>query len=91
MPVPSALKMVEKATEKREEQKLWDLWLALYPDMIIPRPMAKGPALKFESFERFSSRLKAPTVSARSAEEILAEAEEIHRRIAESKEEDVSP
>jgi hypothetical protein len=71
--------LIAKAEEKREEEKAWQMWVQLYPNMIIPRPFAKDPALKFIPFSDFYKKMTQP-ISQRPAEDILKEAEEIRKR-----------
>jgi hypothetical protein len=68
--------LILKAYEKREEEKAWQMWLTLYPNMKTR-----------ESFIPFKEFYKKQTqqISKRPAEEILAEAEEITERINNQK------
>jgi len=44
---------LKKCLEKEQENKYWQMYLALYPHMIIPNAFSKNPVLKMVSFEDF--------------------------------------
>lgn len=52
-PVTVVSRLLRKAARKREEQKAWDMWLSVYPHMVVPAPMADKPAIKFLPFSKF--------------------------------------
>lgn len=60
--------LINKAFEKREERKAWDMWLTLYPNMNEE---------KFMPFSEFHDLLTGKNLSTKSKEEIIAECEEI--------------
>ena len=62
--------MINKAIEKRNEQKDWDIWLSIYPDM------DKDTYIPFEKFR--SKAVKVSRVT-ESTEEIIARAEELRK------------
>ena len=67
------------ALEKREEGKAWEMWLALYPHMIIPQPGAKKPMLKFQPFSKFYEGQSKPHDEL-TAEQIIVKFEDIKNR-----------
>ena len=74
--------MLQKASEKEQEDRAWQQWLTLYPHMTIPSPHTKGnkPIMTFNPFSEFYRKITAK-VSERPAEEILEEAREIRRAV----------
>jgi hypothetical protein len=62
--------MYLKAVEKREEQKLWDIWISKLPSM---------NAKNYQSFEQFKRKIMKPkiTQSTKTVEEQIKEAERI--------------
>lgn len=92
MPFYQAVKQIEKAREKTIEDKVWEMWLSVYPDMTIPKNKIQEnnkvylkPYIDFISFTDFLNKVQKPKLSKRPAEEILAEAENIKQRINERK------
>lgn len=65
--------LFELALEHREEEKAWQMWLMKYQHMTDKN---------FIPFSQFYTKATQAQPSKRSAEEILAEAEEIRRRAA---------
>lgn len=65
--------------KKKQEQRAWEMWIALYPDMIVPRPLYKEPALRFVPFSEFYDKQTArpQSVTSKTKEEILADADMI--------------
>lgn len=84
MDIEDFLKLIAKALEKQREQKAWEMWMALYPSMIIPQPLQKEPFIEFVSFGKFYERMKTP-VKQETAQEILAKVEEIRKLVRPSK------
>ena len=60
--------LINKAFEKREERKAWDMWLTLYPNM---------DKETFMPFSEFHEMLTEKNISMKTKEEILSECEEI--------------
>lgn len=92
MPFYQAIKQVQKAKEKTIEDKAWDMWLSFYPDMTIPKnryqennKVYQKPYIEFINFTDFLEKVKKPKLSQRTAEEILAEAEEIKMKVNKRK------
>ncbi|WP_132371562.1 hypothetical protein [Melghiribacillus thermohalophilus] len=54
--------MLIKAFKKQEEKRAWDMWIQLYPEMLLPHPMGKEPRMKFISFEEFLKKVTKPEV-----------------------------
>lgn len=73
MDFEDGFELILKAFEKREEEKAWQMWLTLYPNMTKE---------KFMSFSEYYQKLRQP-ISTRSTEEILAEVEEIRKALKE--------
>ena len=70
------------AINRREEQKAWEMWLALYPSMVVPQPGAKQPSVKFQPFSKFLAKAQGvqPKNPELTAEEIIAKYEEVRKR-----------
>jgi hypothetical protein len=66
--------LITKAVEKREERKAWEMWLMKYQHM---------DENSFVPFSQFYKNSRKQTISKRSAEEMIAEAEEIRKRVRE--------
>lgn len=89
MPFLDGLKMIAKIREKEFENKAWEMWLSLYPDMVLPRKKVQKnkrvyhePLIDFMSFDDFLRRTKQPeVVSKRPVADILQEAEQIQNKI----------
>lgn len=81
-PVSIVARLMLKALEKREENKAWGMWLALYPHMHIPQALSEKPPLKFIPFSEFHKQQVAPVAVKEelSAEEIVIKFEEVKRR-----------
>jgi hypothetical protein len=62
--------MYDKALEKREDQKIWEIWLARIPNMDAKNNI---------SFEQFKRKLMRPKISqpTMTVEEQIKEAERI--------------
>ena len=75
--VEDGLLIIEKAKEKREEQKAWGMWLVKYQNMDKDN---------FIPFSEFYKKATTPAyVSKRSVEDILKDAQEIQNKIKASK------
>lgn len=74
--------MLLAAVQKREEGRAWEMWLALYPLMIVPQPGEKQPRIKFQPFSTFLKKIQGPPLKAdeRTPEEIIAKFEGIRKR-----------
>ena len=79
-PIPMVRRLLITALEKREEGKAWEMWLALYPHMILPQPGAKRPPLKFIPFSKFYEGQSAPRNDELTAEQIIVKFEDIKNR-----------
>src|SRR5690606_13564439 len=63
LPLSRITRLIVSAVKQREEERAWDLWSRLYPEMVLPHPLGgKEPRLKFISFDEFMRRLTAPKV-----------------------------
>ncbi|MCI3922487.1 hypothetical protein MO973_19840 [Paenibacillus sp. TRM 82003] len=79
--------------EKIVEEKAWEMWISIYPDMVVPRNKVHRdnkvhfePLLKHVPFHEYLERIRKPKViSKRPAKDILAEAEEIQKQILDKK------
>ena len=80
--IPVVKRLLLKAIGQREEQKAWDMWLVLYPHMILPQPGAKKPMLKFQPFSKFLGKLRGPQTENTdlTTEEIIAKFEDVRKR-----------
>jgi hypothetical protein len=81
--VEDFLKLAAKAVEKQVEERVWQEWLAVYPDMVVPRPGSKKPPLQFISFNKYLARLKSPKMraSTKTNEEIAAQTARIRAKL----------
>lgn len=70
--------LLNKGLEKREEEKEWAMWLALYPYM------NEKTYISFEDHLKRQRQPKAPT-RVRPADEILAEADRIRKAVEKRK------
>lgn len=72
------------AVRSREERKAWQLWLALYPYMVVPSAYTREgtPLLKFVPFARFWDDLagRPAALPELTAEEIIARFEPIKEK-----------
>ncbi|WP_036939441.1 hypothetical protein [Pseudobacteroides cellulosolvens] len=67
------IKIINKAEEKREEEKAWQMWLTKFPHMT---------SKTFIPFSSFFKKAREPQeLIKRSAEEILQEAKEIRKEL----------
>jgi hypothetical protein len=75
------IKLINKAIEKRSEQREWDMWISVYPDM---------DKKTFISFEKFKNKIYAPkqTQNVLTKNEIIEKSEEI-RKLHQGKHEGV--
>ena len=62
-----------------QEDRAWQMWLQIYPDMIIPQPMSKNPAIQFIPFSEFLKSVTIKHVSQKPKEEILKDVENIRK------------
>lgn len=85
--VEDFLRLAAKAFEKREEERAWQEWLAVYPDMVVPRPGSKKPSLQFISFRKYLARMKSPKaqISTKTNEEIAAQTARIRAKLKAKK------
>lgn len=71
LPVGRVTRLLIKAFEKREKEKVeksaWDMWISLYPDMVLPHPLAKKPRLEFIPFSQFLDRVTNPEKAKKEA------------------------
>jgi len=74
LPWTDGIELINKAIEKRNEQRDWDMWISIYPTM---------DKKSFISFEKFRSKKQVVSVmhckKHISAEEIIEKAEEIRK------------
>ena len=72
------------AQRRREERQAWQLWLALYPYMVVPSAYTREgtPLLKFVPFARFCDQLtrRADSEPELTAEAIIARFEAVKAR-----------
>ncbi|MDW7673784.1 MAG: hypothetical protein SCK28_04520 [Bacillota bacterium] len=72
MPWKEGLEIINNAFEQKEKDKAWQMWLAIYPHMVVPQPLSQSPALKFKPFSKFYEQQKNPVVKSKmSKEEII--------------------
>lgn len=67
------VELINKATEGREKEKAWQMWLVQYPNM------TKENFIPFSEF--YKAAVKPSEVSQKPAEDILKEANEIRRKL----------
>ena len=73
MDYKSAIKLINKAYEKDLEDKVYQMWLTLYPNM---------DKNNFISFEDFKAKVMIPNIqSLSSAEDVLKEVSEIRKKL----------
>lgn len=91
--VEDFLRLAAKAFEKREEERAWDMWLQIYPDMVVPRPGSKKPLIKFMPFSKYLAGMKNPKmqISSKTNEEIAAQTARIREKIKAKKERGMKP
>lgn len=70
------IKVINKAYEERDKQKLWEMWLARYPNMTKD---------DFIPFSEFYEANIVKNVSKRPAKDILAEAAEIRKKLSKKR------
>jgi hypothetical protein len=76
LPLKMGLKLIRKCQFEQEKTKSWDMWIATYPYM------SKENFVPFSKF--FTATMEDSEPKARkTAAELLAEAEEIQKRIYE--------
>lgn len=68
MPYAYGFEVYEAAVEQKQEELLWEVWLARYPHMTQEN---------YVSFEQFKIDVKAEPVVERSEKEVLADADRI--------------
>ena len=66
------LQFVKKALEKREEERLWNMWVSVYPSM------DKKSFIQFNDFYE-KQRTKKVENTQKTKEEMLSEVEEIRK------------
>jgi hypothetical protein len=71
MDFEQGFKLIKKAFDKREEEKAWQMWLTLYPNMNKDN---------FVPFSDFYKEMKKP-ISKRPTEDILNEVYEIRKKL----------
>ena len=78
----NGIKQVKKLIEKKQENKIWDMWLSLYPVMVTPCMETKGqqPLLKYKSFQQFLREIKNPIPKENNTQDIEEQAEIIKRK-----------
>jgi len=66
------LKLIRKALEKREEERLWDMWVSVYPNM---------DKKNFITFSEFYEKQRTQKIvnTQKTKEELLSEVEEIRK------------
>lgn len=72
-PIKIGISLINKAIEKREEQRAWGMWISKYPYM------TKDSFVPFSQF--YNQQTHTHTVSKRSTEDILREAEDIREKL----------
>lgn len=72
--------------EKQQEQRSWDMWISLYPHMVVPAAMASKPAIVFKPFSQFYQASKIPASPLKSKEEILKDVDNIRAMALSPKE-----
>lgn len=72
--------LIDVIFEKKQEERAWDMWISVYPQM------------NKDNFVKFSEFYKKQTnpVTTQSAEDILREAEEIQKKVLNKKQADSS-
>ena len=70
IPVNRLAASLQEAHEAAEERKAWELYLSVYPYMIIPLPPNKRPSLRFKKFSEFFDVQTTPQTQ-ETAEEII--------------------
>lgn len=71
LPYEDAVELVVKARERQRDERLWQMWLTLYPNMNKET---------WQSFSEFKER-SLITVSKKPTKDILKESEEIMKSI----------
>lgn len=72
MPFEKGFKMVEAAAEADKRERLWQMWIAVLPNMREEN---------YISFDLFCQRMTGADIDKRPIEEIIAEAKEAERRL----------
>ena len=69
LPWKKGINLINKAIEKRNEQRDWEMWISIYPNM---------DKVNFIPFEKFRSKARAPIKQTKlSNEEIIEQANEL--------------
>ena len=68
LPFKEGSELYLKATEKYQDERLWDMWLSIYPNM---------DKESFVSFEQFKLNARKQKITKRTDEEIIQDAENI--------------
>jgi hypothetical protein len=74
MDLIDGLELYAKAREKRQEERLYQAWVSLYPHF------DKNTFISWEDYRDRHNSVQLPVVK-KSAEELIAEAAEIRRQI----------
>lgn len=64
------INLINKAAEKRSEQKEWEMWISIYPNM---------DKNTFVPFEKFRSKAQPQKQNNLTSQEILEKADELMR------------
>ena len=72
MDILSFLDLISYAITKEKEDKLYQMWCGMLPKF-----------QKFMAFEEFKEKMTGANIDTRSAEEIMADIEETHRKAKE--------
>jgi hypothetical protein len=72
--------------EEKQERRAWDMWVSLYPHMIVPAAMASKPAVEFKPYSEFYQAIKKPLAPRKTKEEILKDVDIIRAMARSSKE-----
>jgi hypothetical protein len=74
MDLADGLKLYAKAREKRQEERLYQAWVSLYPHF------SKDNFISWEEYSNRHNTIRLPE-SRKSAEQLIAEAADIRRQI----------
>jgi hypothetical protein len=74
MDLIEGLELYRKAREKRNDERLYQAWVSLYPHF------SKENFISWEDYKNRHSQVKVPTVK-KSAAELIAEAADIKKQI----------
>lgn len=76
MDVETVIQLIKKAYQKRDEERAFMIYASIYPNFTKNN---------FKKFEDFYKPMNQENISTRSAEEIMAEAQEIMRKVGEKR------